>query len=282
MSFLYSIKEAFYGFSKARVSTFITIFASFFLISILAVFAVLSSNVYRIANILNANFDMQVYLANTLSDSEIQVLKHDLEKRDDIKEVRYISKEQAAEEFMQAFGNDIFDALEENPLPASFVLLLFENSSAKRDVDAFAAELQSQSEIDEVVLHQQSLNTLLKFSKISRLVLYILFVLVFLGSLFMISNTIRLIILARRPLIDTMKLVGATNAFIQRPFLIQGVLQGSIGGGAAAGFVYLFIKFVTLQWPGLILFPNYSYLILIFSGVFFGLVGSIFAVKRFL
>ena len=282
MSILYSIKEALSGFSKARVSTFVTIFSSFFLIFILAIFAILSSNVYRIANILNANYDMQAYLSNTLSDSEIQLLKTELEQISDIKEVRYLSKEDAAEEFMQAFGNDIFDALEENPLPASFVILMYENSSRKRNIDEFALELQKRSEIDEAVLHQQSLDTLLKFSKISRIVLYVLFILVFTGSLFMISNTIRLIIIARRPLIDTMQLVGATNAFIKRPFIIQGVLQGFLGGAGAAFFVYVFMKIIDLQWPGLIVFSDFSYLFLLMSGVFFGLVGSIFAVKRFL
>ena len=282
MSILYSIKEAISGFSKARISTVITIFSSFFLISILAIFAILSTNVYRIANILNANYDMQLYLSNILSDVEIQTLLNELKENPDIKDVNYISKQQAAAEFMKAFGEDVFDALEENPLPSSFVVSLYENSESKRDANAFAAHLQERPEIDEVVLHQQSLDTLLKFSKISRIVLYALFVLVFTGSFFMISNTIRLIILARRPLIDTMQLVGATNSFIQRPFIIQGILQGFLGGAGAALLIYIAMKIIALQWPGLILISSNFYLLLMFAGIFFGFAGSLFAVKRFL
>ena len=282
MSILYSIKEAISGFSKARISTVITIFSSFFLISILAIFAILSTNVYRIANILNANYDMQLYLSNILSDVEIQTLLNELKENPDIKDVNYISKQQAAAEFMKAFGEDVFDALEENPLPSSFVVSLYENSESKRDANVFAARLQERPEIDEVVLHQQSLDTLLKFSKISRIVLYALFVLVFTGSFFMISNTIRLIILARRPLIDTMQLVGATNSFIQRPFIIQGILQGFLGGAGAALLIYIAMKIIALQWPGLILISSNFYLLLMFAGIFFGFVGSLFAVKRFL
>lgn len=282
MSILYSIKEAFAGFAKAKVSTFITIFSNFFLIFILAAFAILSSNVFRIVNALNAGYDMQAYLANTLSDAEIENLKQELEKIVDVKEARYISKEDAAKEFKKVFGDDIFDALGDNPLPASFVILIKEKSRAKLNLRQFARELQKKAEIDEVVLHRQSLDTLVRFSRISQFVLYGLFVSVFLGSLFLISNTIRLIILARRPLIETMQLVGATNAFIRRPFIIEGVLQGLLGGIGAALLVFMLMKIVVLQWPGLILISRYTYFLMILSGIFFGYVGSIIAVKRFL
>ncbi len=282
MSIFYSTKEAFAGFAKARVSTFITIFSNFFLISILAGFAILSSNVFRIVDVLNANYDMQAYLANTLGKTEIENLKQELEEIADVQEVRYISKEDAAKEFKKVFGDDIFDALGDNPLPASFVILIKENSRTKRSLQHFAHELQKRAEIDEVVLHQEALDTLVKFSRISRFVLYALFVIVFIGSLFLISNTIRLIIMARRPLIDTMQLVGATNAFIRRPFIIAGVLQGFLGGLGAAFLVFVLMKVVALQWPGLILISRYTYFLLILSGIFFGYVGSMIAVKRFL
>ena len=282
MSILYSIKEAFAGFSKARVSTFITIFSSFFLIFLMAVFGILSSNVYRMANMLNASYDMQVFLANTLTSAEIQELQQNLRQNAEIKEIRYISKEEAAKEFKQAFGEDIFDALDENPLPASFVILLHENSPAKKSAEKFAQELQARPQIDEVVLHQQSLDSLLKFSRLSRIVLYALFALVFLGSFFLISNTIRLIIIARSPVIDTMKLVGATNAFIRRPFIIQGLLQGLLGGALASLLLFVCLQAAALQWPGMILVPRFYYIFLIGSGLAFGLIGSVFAVKRFL
>jgi len=282
MSILYSIKEAFAGFSKARVSTFITIFSNFFLIFILATFVILSSNVFRIVDVLNADYDMQAYLANTLSDADIAGLKNELQQIADVQEVRYISKEDAAKEFKKMFGDDIFDALGDNPLPASFVILIKKDSRTKLHVQRFADDLQQKNEIDEVVLHQEALDALVKFSRISRIVLYALFVIVFLGSLFLISNTIRLIIMARRPLIDTMQLIGATNAFIRRPFIIEGVLQGLLGGLGAALLVFMLMKIVALQWPGLILMPRHIYFLLILSGVFFGYVGSMIAVKRFL
>ncbi len=282
MTLFYSIKEAISGFSKARLSTFITIFTIFFLLFILAVFAILSSNVYRIVNVLNANYDMQVYLSNTLTDAEIESLNREFRQMPGVKEVRFISKEAAASEFKQVFGEDIFDALEENPLPASLVILMNEDTKVKLNLEKIAKDLQKRPEIDEVVLHQDAFNALVKFSRISRIVLYTIFVIVLAGSLFMISNTIRLIILARRPIIDTMQLVGATDAFIRRPFIIEGVLQGFLGGGAAAFLVYLLMQLVALQWPGLILLPNYFYAMLLLAGVLFGLVGSLFAVKRFL
>lgn len=278
----YSIKEAFAGFAKARVSTFITIFTIFFLLSILSLFAALSLNVNRIINALNANYDIQVFLSNTITPLERQQLEAKIRDFEGVTHVQFISKEEAAIEFRQEFGEDIFDVLEENPLPASFVVSLNDDTRTRASLEQLGKELESELGIDEVVYHQPAFNALIQFSQISKIVISGLFLLVFLGSMFMVSNTIRLIILARQRIIDTMKLVGATNAFIRRPFLIEGVIQGVIGGGLVTALLYLVFQAIEWQWPGMIVIPNAFYLIVGLTGLLFGWVGSLFAVKRFL
>ncbi len=279
MNLTYSLKEAFSGFAKARFSTIITVFSVFFLLFILGVVAMLSLNVTRLVTVLNANHDLQVFLANTLTDEEIVAFHAEIELMEGVFKVDYISKEDAAAEFENEFGEDIFDALEENPLPASFIIQLNDDYG---QTDRFAKELQERPQVDDVVMQQNAINALVKFSSVSRIVLYILLLLVFFGSLFMISNTIRLIIFARQNIIDTMKLVGATDNFIRRPFIFQGLIQGALGGVFAFLFIYIIVKIVDLQWPGLIFTPDWMYWGILSTGLLFGYIGSLFAIRRFL
>ena len=102
------------------------------------------------------------------------------------------------------------------------------------------------------------------------------------GSIVLISNTIKLIIFSRRTIIEIMKLVGATRTFIRRPFVVEGVVQGLSGGILAALFYYLIFKVIKLEIPGLILIDQRIYSILILLGFLFGLLGSIFALRKFL
>ena len=282
MNIFYSLREACSGFAKARISALITVFTVFFLLLFLAIVAVLSLNMNRLVNVLNANHDLHVFLANTLTDVEIDQLSKELSDLEGVVDLDYISKEKAAAEFKKEFGDDIFDALEENPLPASFIIKLDEGSKMRISVDDFANNLERMPEIDQVLLHRGALNVLVKFSSVSRVVLYLLFFVVFIGSLFMISNTIRLIIFARRQIIETMKLVGATDSFIRRPFLFEGIFQGLLGGTITVVAIYLLVKIIDLQWPGFVVVPQELYIIIVLSGILFGLIGSLFAIRRFL
>jgi cell division transport system permease protein len=279
---IYSCKEAFSGFSKARVSTAITIFTIFFLIFVLSIFAVLSLNVQRLINVLNAKHDLQVFISNTYSEKDISALRAKIASMDQVAVIAYISKEEASKEFRQEFGADIFSLLEENPLPASFVITLKEKFVGQDVIRQFIKRLEAENGVDEVLYQRGPIDTLLRFSRISKTVSLTVFSLVLLGSLFMVSNTLRLIIIARKSIIDTMKLVGATSCFIRRPFFIEGMLQGVMGGFAAAVILWFSLKIINWQWPGIISAPNELFAAVILAGFLFGLFGSLFAVRRYL
>ena len=188
-SWIYSIKEAFSGFAQARFSTFITVFAIFFLILILSIFAVLTLNVNRIMNVLNANYDIQVFLSNTISAAERQSLEKKIHDLDGVTHVQFISKEEAAQEFKKEFGEDIFDVLEENPLPASFVVSLEEGFRSRASVEQLGRQLEDELGIDEVVYHQAAFNVLIQFSHVSKTVMGVLFFLVLLWFLTLFGSS---------------------------------------------------------------------------------------------
>ncbi|RPI03386.1 MAG: ABC transporter permease [Calditrichaeota bacterium] len=282
MSLSYSVKEAVKGFSKARVSAAITIFTVFFLLLLLAVFFIFYVNANRLIEVLNAQYDIQVYLSNALTDSEIEILQARVRKMEPVESVEYISKKKAAAEFRKEFGEDIFALLDENPLPASFVISLKNAVKNRDEITRFINRLRAEEGIDEVVYQYGALNALVRFSRNLNIISIILFVLVFCGSFFMVSNTLRLIIIARKNIIDSMKLVGATHSFIRRPFIIGGMLQGLIGGLAADLVLWLGFKAASWQWPGIITLPQILFPLLLVTGVLFGILGSLFAVKRYL
>lgn len=281
MNFGYSIKEAVAGFKRARVSTFITILIVSFLLFMITFFSVLMLNVNRIIGVLHANHDLQAFISNTLNRDDIVVMQSKLSEINGVSKVEYISKENAAKEFIAEFGDDIFSILDENPLPASFVITI-DNDLTDNQKQIFVKNIEQFDGIDEVIILGGTLNLLVKLSNVSQKLFFILTIFVAFGSLLIVSNTIRLIILERKQIIDTMKLVGATQEFIQRPYIIEGLIQGLFGGLFSSISVFLIIKIVNYNWPGIIFFPFFYYLLIIGAGFLLGFFGSLIAIKRFL
>lgn len=282
MNAIYSVKEAFSGMRRAKTSTFVSISTMTFLLLIIGLFGIISLNVDHLVDVLNAKVDIQAFISPTLDDSQIANLGAKIVNIDGVANVHYISKEVAAREFQKEFGQDVFDVLDENPLPSSFLVSLDKTEQTATDVKKIAAQIEKEQGIDEVNYHGEALNLLNKFSNIASIVNVVLFLFVTLGSLFIVSNTVRLIILARKNVIETMKLVGATRAFIRSPFLLEGIFQGTSGGIIAFLFIFFVSKLVMNHWPGILYVPDFYYLSIIAGGFVLGLAGSMIAIKRFL
>jgi cell division transport system permease protein len=139
--------------------------------------------------------------------------------------------------------------------------------------------------VDEVVFNRDLLVQVAQNRRLISVIGAALGVIVLLASVFLVANTIRLTIYARRLLIRTMKLVGATDAFVRRPFLVEGVLQGILGGGLASGVVWGGYR-LFLQQMGEGPVPLYLELSLVGglvgTGVLLGWLGSYFAARRFI
>ena len=111
-------------------------------------------------------------------------------------------------------------------------------------------------------------------------------VLVGLSAIVLVSNTIRLAISAKRQIIRTMELVGATRMFIRTPFLLEGIMQGILGGGLAAGILYLLLSYavriISPDLPGLLRIEPAYYGAVMLAGALLGWIGSTISVMRFI
>jgi len=204
---------------------------------------------------------------------------------------RFISKEEAMDDLKAALGEEagFLERLTHNPLPASYEVV-FENTGAG-DIapEKIKAELEALDGVEEVQHSRQWLKRVEGFLDIVRLVGYIIAGLLCLCVVFIVTNTIKLTIYSRRDEIEILKLVGATDWFVKLPFLMEGMIQGIIGGGMAILTLYLgyliFSKndvYLIGATPLEFVFLPGEYLVLVFSlSVALGIIGSFIAIGRF-
>lgn len=287
MSLGYVIKEGVAGFKRARLASFTSIFSLFIAVLLLGVLARVSYNAYEVAQSLKRSIDVEVFLVD-LDERTTEELEDKLMEKEVVQEINYISKDSAATIFKEEFGTGASSLAELNFLPASFRLRI-SPETAVDTVNALVEEIRGYRGVDEVQFNQQLLQLLeTRFETITAAGGG-LGILILLAALILVFNTIRLTIYAKRSLIKVMKLVGATNSFIRRPFVIEGVIQGLIAGLLAVGVMYLAFQFImpeyipqfgVLEWP----YGRWYYLCsaMVILAMLMGFLGSQWAARRFI
>ncbi len=183
-------------------------------------------NAVRATDMMKENVTIHVMLRNGTSPERIAAIGDTLTRMEAVKEAAFISKDKAAEDFREQIGSDFVEFLQFNPLPDSYEVRLRHEYSDKEYIRAFEKEVSSWSEVDEVVYQravvEQIGTNLNKFNLVLLLFGGALLVI----ALILLNNTIRLTIYSKRYLINTMKLVGASEWFIMKPFLLRSLLHG--------------------------------------------------------
>ena len=282
MSMRYLLKETADGFRRAWGSCLLSILTIAFFLTLLGLLALVSANIAHFQRTLNDNLQVQAFLSNGLEERQITALSQRIGRLAGVAQVTYISRQAAAAEFQKEFGQDLFTMLEENPLPPSLVIRLTPPASDETRIGQIIDRIKEEPGVDEVVYHLETLMTLRRYADIAGTFTWILLVFVTLGSLFVVSNNIRLVISARKQIIRTMRLVGATASFIRSPLILEGTLQGVAGAGISAAMLYLVSGFVARLAPSLIQPPPGSLLVLLALGSMLGFFGSLLAIKRYL
>lgn len=282
----YVLREGFSGFKRAKLSTTISIVTISISLILLGTFAIVFSNLHVIADTLKREVQVEVFLLDDITDAQRNQLNQRISALTGVENVRYISKEDAAEIFKDEFGEDIFSVLDFNPLPASFRITL---RPEYVHTDSIAAITQYMDGLDGVESIQYSQSLLDMLTDRIQTVIAVSVGLGFLlgiSAIFLVSNTIRLTIYAKRKLIETMKLVGATRAFIRKPFLLEGFVQGLCGGALAGIVIYVAMHVIRNNFPHHIFihgeYELYFYGAVLLTGSILGLLGSAVSIRRFL
>lgn len=251
----------------------------------------LLDNAGRVTANWGGNMQITLFLDPQLSEREITSLMDDLHQNKSIDTIKLINADAALEEYRQYSGfNEALTALDKNPLPAVIMLNPTRTAISSGQGEELLQYLQNLKAVETAQFDRQWANRLFVFIEIFQRVIIILSTLLAFAVLLIIGNTIRLAIYNRRTEIEINKLFGATDAFIQRPFLYSGFIHG-LGGSFMAWFL-LVASIQLLEDPVLKLSGLYAsnfqlfslrageVLLLLVIGGLLGLFGSWLAVQR--
>lgn len=287
MSLLFVLREGFGGLRRSRFSGFVATATVAISLILIGIFLIITVNLGKFVQFLRSRVELEVFLDDSFDEIKIQDLTAEIKRMEGVAHLTFISKEMAIREFQNLFKDkqdDYFETLGYNPLPASFRVKLQDSYRTASGAEVVFKALSSLEDIreEDIVYTREYLVILEKYIKFAIAIDFIVGIIVCLSALLLVSNNIRLIILSKNKIIETMKLVGATNFFIRTPLFIQGIAQGFLGGIISALFLYTLLKLASIEIPGFISVDWRIYLLLANLGILLGFAGSFAAVRRYL
>ena len=277
------------GISRSRLrSSYLTSIISISLVLfLLGLVGFLLLNARKLSDHVKENIGFSIFLKENIREVDIIRLQKRLDAMPFVKSTDYVTKEEAAKEYQQELGEDFTGFLGYNPLPASIEVRFIASFANPDSIARIEKEILNWDEVSEV-FYQKSLIHLVNdnIRKISLIILAFSGLL-FLIALALINNTIRLSVYSKRFLIKTMQLVGATKAFIRRPFLKKSTTHGIYAAIIALLLLTAVIYFAQKELPGIVGFSDPEILAILFCsvivlGIIFNWISTFFAVNKYL
>ncbi|WKK84823.2 ABC transporter permease [Marivirga arenosa] len=254
---------------------------------ILGLFALLITTTSSLTKVIQQNVEMQVYLNSNLSEpqqlriSKSLASKAYILKGEDIESVRFISKKEAAEKFIEDTGEDFMEFLGDNPLKDAYIIKISSDFHSSEKMLEVQKDIEKINGVFEVIYTNnmvQSINE--NITKIS-IVLLSISILLFIVIGILINNTIKLALFSQRFLIRSMQLVGATKGFIRKPFIYRSILHGIVSAIIAAALLYGLLAYGSEQLEGLAELQNQQMQLIIFGGLILtGIIIATFSTYR--
>jgi len=289
----YLIKEGYDNLKKHGSKTLSTMLIICATMLVLGIFIILLQNVNKNVATVRDEQGFQAFIDDALTEAEIEYTKDNIKIISGIKDIKYIDKDMAFEDAKNVFKDQeyLLVGLEKvKPFPASFVIT-FNNIN---EASAIKAQVEKVDGITKVKYNETTIQAVISVSKIANIFLLGIGSIMLIISMFIISNTIKLAVYSNKREIYIMKYIGATNAFIRKPFIVEGAIMGLLS--ALISFVLISVSYVVIyaRLPkvgtslGIFGFMPYSQLwyqiLIIFTiiGLFIGIVGSAISIRKYL
>ena len=271
---------------KVRNSYIISTISIALVLFLLGSVGYLIFNAVRATDLMKENVAIQLMIKQGTSDERIAEIGRELGAHEAVKEVTFVPKAVAAENFKEQIGSDFVEFLAFNPLPDAYEVKLHAQYSDKDYVRKFEKEAASWNGIEEVVYQRAVVEQIGSNINKFNLVLLLFGGALLVIALILLNNTIRLTIYSKRYLINTMKLVGASKWFIMKPFLLRSILHGVYAWLIAAA---MFLALVAGLGEGL---PEVTFLAesrpvyyvlcgMLLLGILISALFTLFAVNKF-
>jgi len=289
----YFISEGFKNVLKNKKSTISCLGVMCATMLMFGLFFAIGQNITSMMKSLESQQGMQVFIVNAATDTEIEKVGEEIKQIDGVNKVEFISKEDAYNDAKKKLGDrgDLMEGLEPSIFAASYMVTLTDLNKNAEVQD----KINQLDNIKKITSKDETINKLSNIGRWINIVTGVMLIILIAISVFIISNTIKLTVHARRKEISIMKYVGATNGFIRAPFIVEGIVIGIISGLVsillvAGGYTFVADKIakssVTLTMNINMLGFNdlISQIIIVYMilGVGIGIVGSSLSMRKYL
>ena len=291
--FTYLIGEGFANVFKNKKQAFISIGIMCVTMLIFGLFFVIGENLNHFVKQVEADQGMQIFMIKDATDEQISKLKQELLAMEGINQVEEVTPTMALQQVKEKFGSkaSLLDGHDESIFPYSFIINLTDLSQSS----SIQKKISKLDNVKEIKSSNETITTLVKIARGIKIATYAISACLITFAIFIITNTIKLTVHARRREISIMKYVGATNSFIRWPFAVEGMIIGLISGVIAivllAGVYTLavnnqgFVNFISKMGLTLLHFSDMLNLVLIvyvILGIGVGVLGSTISMRKYL
>jgi cell division transport system permease protein len=287
------VEQALLGLWRSLGVTALAVITIGIALGLLATFAVTVGNLARVAERLGAEVEISAYLSRETKEEAARAQAKEVSAWAGVATASFMSSSEAMAAFQKTLGEDavILEGLPPDVLPPSIEVRLDAREWKVEEVRSFASKLAAIDGVEDVRFGQEEIERVHALVAFAKLAAGVIAIVLCLAVVLLVSNTIRLTVYARRDEIEIMTLIGATDAFVRAPFVIEGAIEGLLGGlvassalvvlegvlreGIRRGLSYAYgpidLEFVPLAFLGALLA----------LGVVLGLIGSLLAVGKF-
>lgn len=224
--------------------TILTIALSVLIVSAFYLFIV---NTGEVINAWKKGIRVMAYLKPELDPTSLDQAEQRIRGLYGVQEVRFISKFEALEYLKQQMKRQasLIDELDENPLPDAFEIRMIASTQSMEKIEELAVRLEALDAVEDVEYGERWIGRFSGVFNMFKFAGYAFGTIFFMAAVFIVGNTIRLVLYSRREEVEIMRLVGATDGFIKAPFYFEGLIQGALGG--VMGLVILFVLFLVVS-----------------------------------
>ena len=290
----YLIGEGFRNTFKNKKSTFSAMLVMCISMLIFGLFFILGENINHIMNSVEDAQAIQVFIKLDTPDESIAVLEEQIKQINGVDKdnLKFLSKEEGFEQYLERYGDKayLFEPYQDI-IPDSYIIN-FTDLSLVKEVESKITELEN---VDKVTSANETMEKLVSITNGIRIVTMLILAGLVIGAIFIISNTIKLTVYARRKEISIMKYVGATNSFIRWPFIVEGIIIGVLSacisiliiGGSYKVISTKLLESAIIQNLGITLVSfadMFTMLIIVYLllGIGIGVIGSAISMRKYL
>jgi cell division transport system permease protein len=280
----YSLRETIAAFRRAPLLVMLSAMAIGLSLFVAGLFGLTAHNLQQALVRVEERVEVVAYLKDDVAQTDVEAAQAGLRALPEVAAVQYVSKDDALAAAMRDLPDfqDVFRDLDSNPLPASLEVRLRAGFRTSAEVEAIAQRLRAHTFVDDVRFGREWVDKIVSIRRIIAGGVSIIGGAFAAVAAIVIATAVRIAVAARREEISIMRLVGATTGFIQRPFLLEGLITGLLGGGIAAGLTYAAYRVIDQSLYQIEWLPSWWLVAGIAIGATFGFLSSVVAVRRHL